>query len=236
MKPLHSENKPGTMDGWSIRGIGPVDYRQWLLNKHYAKRVPQVQHAFGLFDSSLNLQGVCTFGSPCRAMNNGEAIFGGSYHVNTLELNRLCINEVLPKNALSWFVGKCLGALPKPCCVVSYADASKGHHGYIYQATNWIYTGLMSIHDREVFLDGVEVHPRTACSMGFTSMQEWAKADPRVTLGEYTKRHRYFQFIGDRRDVLAMRRHLVYPVLPYPKGDNERYDASFSPITQGNLF
>jgi len=26
--------------------------------------------------------------------------------------------------------------------VVSYADTSQNHHGYIYQATNWIYTGL----------------------------------------------------------------------------------------------
>ena len=74
---------------WSIRGIGPVDYRQWLLNKHYAKRVPQVQHAFGLFDSSLNLQRGLHIRKPMPWMNNGEAIFGGSYHVNTLEQQTL---------------------------------------------------------------------------------------------------------------------------------------------------
>lgn len=26
--------------------------------------------------------------------------------------------------------------------LVSYADSAQGHHGYIYQATNWIYTGI----------------------------------------------------------------------------------------------
>lgn len=223
-------------DRFSIRGITPTDYKPWLLKKHYAKRVPQVQYAYGLMDMSLILQGVCTFGTPCRAMNNGDAVFGGMYPVETLELNRLCVNEQLPKNALSWFLSQCLSVLPRPCCVVSYADASKGHRGYIYQATNWIYTGLTTIHDREVFLDGVEVHPRTACSMGFTSMQEWAKSDARVTLGDYTKRHRYFKFIGNRREVIAMRKSLVYQIEPYPKGDNERYDTSFHPTVQGSLF
>mgnify|MGYP006969545401 FL=1 len=51
-----------------------------------------------------------------------------------------------------------------PCCVVSYADDSRGHNGYIYQATNWIYTGKNQVHDRQIFLNGVEVHPRTAVS------------------------------------------------------------------------
>ena len=48
----------------------------------------------------------------------------------------------LEKNVLSFFVSGCLNRLPKPSVVVSYADTSQGHHGFIYQATNWIYTGL----------------------------------------------------------------------------------------------
>ena len=33
-------------------------------------------------------------------------------------------------------------ATRKPKIVVSYADTSKGHVGYVYQATNFIYTGM----------------------------------------------------------------------------------------------
>lgn len=224
------------MNGWEIRGIGANDYKSWLLYKHYAKRVPQVQYAFGLFDPSLILQGVCTFGSPCRVMNNGECVFDGKYPVLTLELNRLCVNDQLPKNALSFFVGQCLRALPKPCCVVSYADANNGHHGYIYQATNWVYTGL-SGPELKYFntRTNEELHPRTVVEMfgsrAVDALPEWIERTKEVG-GKY----RYFQFLGDRRQAAAMRRALVYPIEPYPKGNNLRYDASFSPEVQGNLF
>ena len=39
-------------------------------------------------------------------------------------------------------VSKCLKLLPRPMIIVSYSDTRQGHNGYIYQATNWIYTGL----------------------------------------------------------------------------------------------
>jgi hypothetical protein len=31
--------------------------------------------------------------------------------------------------------------LPKPTIVVSYADTAMGHIGYIYQASNFLFTG-----------------------------------------------------------------------------------------------
>ena len=39
-------------------------------------------------------------------------------------------------------VGRSLRLLPKPSVVVSYADTAQGHVGYVYQAANFIYTGL----------------------------------------------------------------------------------------------
>jgi len=63
------------------------------------------------------------------------------YQDHFLELNRLVIDEGSKKNVLSFFVSQTLKKLPCPNVVVSYADTSQNHHGYIYQATNWIYTG-----------------------------------------------------------------------------------------------
>ena len=216
--------------------IQKFECKPWLLKKHYAKRIPAIEYSFGIYDSGI-LIGVCTFGPPPRVMNNGESIFNNTV-VKTIELNRLCVNDGLPKNTLSYFVSKCLNMLPKPICVVSYADFTFGHTGYIYQATNWIYTGLNQIHERQIFYKGKEVHPRTACSMGFTNISEWAKNDSNVTQGDYTKKHRYFKFLASKtmrqKKMIA---DLVYPILPYPKGDNvEKYDASYSPSTQMNLF
>lgn len=219
---------------YKVRSIDSFQCKEWLLYKHYAKRIPSIEYSFGLFIGS-EMVGICTFGCPPRVMNDGESIFH-SHRVKTLELNRLCVNDGLDRNALSFFVGSVLKMLPKPCCVVSYADYTFGHNGYIYQATNWVYTGLNQIHERQVFYKGTEVHPRTACSMGFTSMSEWAEKDPDVTLGEYTKKHRYFKFLGNRKEVSAMLKDLVYSLHAYPKGDNKRYDSSYKPTVQLVLF
>lgn len=224
----------GIKERFSVRSIDNFQCKEWLLYKHYAKRIPSIEYSFGIYDTDL-LVGICTFGCPPRVMNDGECIFK-EYRVKTLELNRLVINEGLKKNTLSFFVASCLKMLTKPCCVVSYADFTFGHNGYIYQATNWIYAGLNQIHERQIFYNGKEVHPRTACSKGFTSITDWAAKDKNVTLGEYTKKHRYFQFLGSKKEVSRMKKEFVYEIQPYPKGDNTRYDAGYKTTVQMPLF
>lgn len=44
--------------------------------------------------------------------------------------------------------------------IVSFADVSQGHHGLIYQATNWVYSGK-SADAKFGILNGKEIHPRT---------------------------------------------------------------------------
>lgn len=219
---------------YTVRSIEPFQYKEWVLKKHYAKRMPTVEYSFGLYEKNI-LIGVCTFGCPPRVMNDGESVFK-TYRVKTLELNRLVVNDGLEKNTLSFFVSTVLKLLPKPSCIVSYADFTFGHNGYIYQATNWIYAGLNQIHERQIYLNGKEVHPRTACSMGFTSITEWAENEPRVILGDYTKKHRYFKFLGSKKEIKNMKEDFVYNVSPYPKGDNKRYNADYKPHQQSDLF
>jgi hypothetical protein len=217
---------------YTVKPIPSEQTKEWLLYKHYAHRIPSIEFSFGLYENNI-LYGICTFGCPPRVMNNGESIFK-KYRVKTLELNRLCINEGLEKNVLSFFVSSCLKFLPRPCCIVSYADFSFGHNGYIYQATNWIYTGLNQIHEREWFLNGKEVHQRTLSEMGLTSAEKKIQAG--LEFGEYTQKHRYFKFLGDKREVKIMTSDLIYGIVPYPKGDNKRYDASYKPTIQQTLF
>lgn len=217
-----------------VRSIDSFQCKEWLLYKHYAKRIPSIEYCFGIYDSDL-LVWVCTFGPPPRVMNNGECVFT-TYRVKTLELNRLVINEGLGDNVLSYFVATCLKMLPKPCCVVSYADKDFGHNGYIYQATNWVYAGLNNVHQRKIMYNGKEIHPRTACSLGFTNITEWAKNDENVELGDYMFKHRYFYFLGNKREVLKMKKEFIYEIKPYPKGNNTRYNAGYRTTVQVPLF
>ncbi len=207
--------------------------KEWLLYKHYAKRIPLIIYSFGLFYKS-KLVGICTFGNPPRVMNNGESIFK-NLRIRTLELNRLVINENLDKNVLSFFVSKCIKTLPNNICLISYADYTFGHNGYIYQATNWLYCGLNQIHERQIFYKGKEIHPRTITSKGL-KVSNLPKIDENYTLGEYTKKHRYLKIKANKKLKKNLLKELNYKIQPYPKGENKRYDASYKPLIQTQIF
>src|SRR5690606_38056970 len=106
---------------------------------HYAKRVPSISYAFGLFLNN-ELVGVVTYGTPPSAPLR-RGICGDDYKSMVLELNRLCLlyNR---KNEASMLVGASLRKLPRPRIVVSFADTNQEHVGYVYQACNFVYCGL----------------------------------------------------------------------------------------------
>lgn len=213
--------------------IGRSDYSDWLLKKHYAKRIPLITHAFGLFDTQNAIMGVCTFGPPAaKSFNHCNFIFK---HIRMLaiELNRLVVNEGLEKNCLSYFVSQCIKKLPE-CCIISYADSGHGHHGYIYQATNWIYTGIVKAHTKRLIIQGKEVHNRTAT--GHIDSKT-VHAHENSSSEEMSYKHRYFYFNANKKLKQRMRNEFLFDALPYPKGENERYDTG-APIVnkKNNLF
>lgn len=202
----------------TVNEIQSWECEQWVLHKHYAKRMPPISHAYGLFDDQT-LIGVVTYGSPpSRPLCIGVC---GIEHVeNVLELNRLVLADNA-KNQASILVGRSLRLLPKPRIVVSFADTAQGHVGYIYQATNWLYTGLSKKRNDRVAV-GDNRHPRT----GF---------DPNGTLVERSRKHRYVFFVGNKKQVKELKSALKYPVSSYPKGDSARYDSSGDVETQMKL-
>jgi len=142
---------------YEVKSIDYQDCKEWFLKKHYAKRIPSISFCFGLYSDKL--EGVCSFGKP-PSPSLCESICGIEYKNIVFELNRLVINEGLEKNALSFFVAQCLKKLPQTI-IVSFADSEQGHHGYIYQATNWIYTGLSNNTTTLKNKDGKELHFRS---------------------------------------------------------------------------
>ena len=168
--------------------------------------------------------------------------FKGNFQDNFLELNRLVIDDGFEKNVLSFFVSQSLRQLPKPNVVVSYADTSLGHHGYIYQACNFIYTGL-SFKKRDYTVEGFEhLHNSSLIDMvgrdnrGDKVGKLKEMFGDKLYLKERPRKHRYFYFVGDKKSKKNMKNLLIYVIFPYPKGQNKRYDSSFSPSVQGILF
>lgn len=228
---LPVSQKPTIKRKFAVKPIKPEETYDWLLKKHYAKRIPMICYSFGLYDNDL--QGVCTFGLP---PNYTECDAWKPFDL--LELNRLVINENLDKNSLSFFVANCLKLLPQPKVIISYADLGKGHHGYIYQATNWVYTGIGGMGSKVyVTKDGKELHNRTV-NIGDGGKYRKELYDKGIIVSEYetTGKARYYYFLGNKKTVNEMRKLLRFEILPYPKGANQRYDASYVPNTQQTLF
>lgn len=139
---------------------------QLVVAKHYLHRRPPISHAFGIHVRG-KLMGVVTYGTPAsRHLQMGAC---PTRPGNVIELNRLWLDDELPKNSESWFVSRTLKMLP-PKIVVSYADPLHGHYGYIYRALNFNYAGWTDMerktprydyipldptkHTREAFRDG----------------------------------------------------------------------------------
>tara|TARA_R100001163_G_C5024430_1_gene166354 strand:- start:273 stop:989 length:717 start_codon:yes stop_codon:yes gene_type:complete len=229
------------MKNHKVEKIKNQECKEWFLHKHYAKRIPSISYAFGLYKQS-SLIGVCSFGRP-MSPSLTKGAFNGFYQDSFLELNRLVINEGANKNALSFFVSQSLKQLPRPNVIVSYADTSQNHHGYIYQATNWIYTGL-SAKRPDYHIKGLNLH--TASITDILGRTDKKKGIKQVTLlkekyGDdfYTKdrprKHRYFYLIGTKKDRKEMIKNLAYKIEPYPKGNNKRYDSKYRPSVQSVL-
>lgn len=205
-----------------ILSIDSCQTHDWLLNKHYAKRIPSISFAFGLYDENNIMQGVITYGKPASpSLCNG--VCGIENRDYVYELNRLCVNDGLPKNTLSFFVSQSLRALP-PLIIVSYADTAQNHNGYIYQATNWIYTGATKERTDIGSEDGT--HSRHYDKgIDYTKNRKFRSS-----------KHRYINFTGSKKQKKYWRGCLKYKICDYPKGKNSRYNASYKPNVQTRLF
>ena len=192
-----------------------IDYNDavnFLLPRHYSGRVPSISYAFGVFEKETKrLMAVCTFGLPASpALCVGLA--GKEYKNNVLELNRLCREDDY-KEPLSQFVSWCLRQLKdKNVFVVSYSDMAMQHHGYIYQACNFLYTGATA--ERTDIYSGNGKHSR-----------HYSEDDKKagLRLKRFSK-HRYVYICAkNKNEKKKMLAHLKYPVLnEYPKGDNRK--------------
>ena len=195
------------MNNYSVQQIGYKDTKHLILNVHYARRMPSISFAYGLFEKN-KFVGLVSYGTPASP-SLCKGIMGEEYKSEVLELNRLVlINN--KKNEASYLVGQSLKLLPKPRCIVSYADTQQGHSGCIYQASNFFFTGTTKARTDMAGKDGKH---------------------SRHHLGDITNRvyrsakHRYVTFIGNKKQKKKYLKLLNYPILTtYPKNNGETND------------
>lgn len=115
--------------------------------------------------------------------------------------------------------------------IVSYADPEHGHHGGIYQATNWLYVGL-SGSSNEYIIHGKRVHGRSVRNSphwknrakGITTNDFVRLIDPNFKIVRGSRKHKYLFPLTDE-----LRKKYSEFVKPYPKRASEAGDGGDHP-------
>lgn len=193
-----------------------------IVKHHYLHRPAPCSFAFGLYEingdnSGLfvmdRLVGVITYGTPSSAPLRG-GIAGIEGKDNVIELTRLWVEDSTPKNAESYLIGNTLHKVNKEI-IVSFAEIEAGHVGTVYQATNWIYTGL-SAKRTNWTIDGVELHGQTIADK-YTSKELKELCGDKFKLKDRPRKPRYIYLNCTKRRKKQLLQKLRYSIEPYPK-------------------
>ena len=187
--------------------IAYVDHKAALFackNWHYSKRIPVNKLVkIGIWENDIFI-GVIIFG------------VGASSHLHEqfdIERNEACelvrVALKIHKIEVSYLIKEALKLLkesnPKLRVCVSFADPSEGHIGGIYQAGNWIFTGV-SNKTIEFFYNGKWRHK--------TDVYKRMDKDKVVKLKQQTKQGKYRYVMPLDKKI---RRVILKTSKPYPK-------------------
>lgn len=146
---------------WEVKPCERIDIRGFIEKWHYSGSINGVlsTYCFGLYKNG-ELQGAMLFGKV--GMANAWKRYAESQD-QILELRRLCCVDDTPKNAESYFIGRCLRWIRQNSevrFIISYADSNHGHSGIIYKATNFAFMGMTSP-GRVIMLGDRQYHDKT---------------------------------------------------------------------------
>ena len=198
----------------------PEGIRYSCINYHYAKAVPTVKQGFNVWNDNNEWCGVILYGT---GANMNIASPYDKWQGQVLELVRVALNGKQGHGNTSMAVAMTLKAMKKMFpwvdLIVSYADADQEHIGTLYQATNWIYTGLMNEGGRGAFIiHGKKMHPKTVYSKGWKESVLWLRenVDPEATEFITKGKHKYLYPM-----TKEMRKRIQVLSEPYLKKNNE---------------
>jgi len=142
---IENDYKPSyDISKYKVKRIGCETAKQYIIEHHYSHGCHNSPSpCYALYDNDYMI-GCLMFATPCSENVRGS-IFGKDHKDNVIELHRLHILDVTPKNTESWFIGQCIKLLlidrPQTWAIISFSDTTQGHEGTIYKATNFYSCG-----------------------------------------------------------------------------------------------
>lgn len=195
--------------------VSQRDMEEFSARYHYTGLPGNASWRWGLWHG-VTLYGVVAYNLP--TMTLCESIFGKEHWSHVWHMSRLALAEIAPHNSESRLIGGSLRAIekeyPHVWGVLTYAAQDAGHIGYVYQATNAIYTGtggqayfyIDTNGNMRPTYDGRFIGPTEAESRGWTVHKSLPK-------------HRYFYILGNKKERRERRELLRLDEYPYPKPD-----------------
>lgn len=180
-----------------------------ILELHYAKRKPSISWAYGYYEGT-ELVGVLTIGKPAsNTLCDGVA--GKENSKRVYELNRLVFSKHIT-NGASKLIAYALKDLKKNnLIIVSYSDSGMNHYGYVYQATNWMYTG--------------RTKERTDKYVPFGKHSRHYDGENNHLRVVRTSKHRYIYVTANKKEKKRLTNDIKYPIIKeYPKGELVHYE------------
>lgn len=200
-------DKPVLKIDWATHEAAKYACENW----HYSKCMPVGKLVkIGAWENRKFI-GVVLFGRGATP-NLGKAY--GLEQTQSCELVRIALTEhkspvsKIMALAIKWFKKQNTNMR----LIISFADKTQGHHGGIYQATNWVYTGNG---DGAYFynINGKLTHPRSIGAKGFSQNIEGAKKIDKNAEKIYIEgKHRYLMPLD-----AEMRKQIEPLAKPYPK-------------------
>ena len=209
--------KPQLKIDWATHEASKYAVENW----HYSESMPAGKLVkVGAWESGKFI-GVVLFG---RGANNN---IGKPYKLDqtaACELVRIALTKhITPVSKIAAIAMRFLKAnSPGLRLIISYADPMQGHHGGIYQAGNWIYSGRSQA-QQEVMYKGKIMHKRTANSL-FGTIKGMEKSP-------IMWKHKYLMPLDNE-----MRKQILPLSKPYPKrASSETNDTSAFHVEKGGV-
>lgn len=202
----------------TIDRVTTAEVREFCARYHHTGHSGYDQNRWGLWYGAV-LLGVVSYNNGSRSA--AAAVFGEEHAAHVWHMGRLAVADRAPRNSESRLIGGSLQAIkatrPDVWAVITYADTGAGHVGYVYQATNAIYTGAASAHHVNYRTpDGRHVTDRPV-RRSLTRVEAtalgWTPVSP-------SPKHRYVYLLGTKNQRRHRSRILLLPSLPYPKHDH----------------
>lgn len=148
---------------YKVKRINCETAKEYICKNHYSHGCHNAPYpCYALYDNEYMI-GCLMFATPCSE-NVRASIFGEEYKDNVIELHRLHILDLTPRNTESWFISRCVKLLledrPQTWAIISFSDTTEGHVGTIYKASNFMFLGTTSKATFFMDEDGRLHHPR----------------------------------------------------------------------------